>query len=408
WLVGTALIHSLAVTEKRGGFKAWTVLLAIVAFSLSLLGTFLVRSGVLSSVHAFATDPRRGLFILAFLVIVVGASLLLYAWRASQVGLGQRFGALSKEAMLLGNNMLLAAACGAVLLGTLYPLFLDALGLGKISVGAPYFDQVFSLLMAPLVFLLGVGPLTRWKSDSLPSLGRRLRWAALVTLLAAGLTAWLAGRFSLASLGGYAMVWWITASVAADLAHRVAPAWQLGGPAGRLARCGTALRQIGRAGAGMMLAHLGVAAFILGVTVVRTHEVERDVKMRPGDTVTVSGHVFELRRISDLAGPNYDAIRGEVQVSRSGEVVALMAPEKRVYRVQTNPMTEAAIDSNLARDLYVALGEALPDGSWTLRIYHKPLVLWIWLGCLIMAAGGALAASDRRYRTPRKAEGAAA
>jgi cytochrome c-type biogenesis protein CcmF len=398
WLVGTALIHSLAVTEKRGGFKAWTVLLAIVAFSLSLLGTFLVRSGVLSSVHAFATDPRRGLFILGFLVVVVGGSLLLYAWRASQVGLGQRFAALSKESMLLANNMLLASACGAVLLGTLYPLFLDAMGMGKISVGPPYFDQVFIWLMAPLVFLMGVGPLTRWKGDELPSLARRLRWAAGVTVLAAALTGWLAGKVSVGSLLGYAMAYWIIASIATDLAHWLAPARARG--SSLLA----SLSQLGRAQAGMMLAHLGVAAFILGVTVVKTHDVERDVKMFPGDTTEINGYVFQLKSLQTVEGPNYSAMQGLVTVTRGDKLVTTMTPEKRIYRIQQNPMTEAAIDTNLARDLYVSLGEALPDGAWTLRVQHKPMVIWIWLGCLIMAAGGGLAASDRRYRNAKRGE----
>ena len=401
WLLGTALIHSLAVTEKRGSFKAWTVLLAIMAFALSLLGTFLVRSGVLSSVHAFATDPRRGLFILGFLVVVVGASLLLYAWRASNVGLGQRFGAVSKESMLLANNMLFATACAAVLLGTLYPLFLDALGMGKISVGPPYFDQVFTWLMAPMIFLLGVGPMARWKGDAVPSLGRRLRWAAAIAVITTAATALLAGRASVGSVGGYLMAYWIIAGVATDLAERLVPAAR----AGRLMG---ALRQIGRAQGGMMIAHLGVAAFILGVTVVKTHETERDVKMQPGDVTEVGGYEFKLTSLAEVPGPNFRAMEGRIEVSRGGQVVAHLSPQKRVYRIQTNPMTEAAIDTNLARDLYVSMGEELPDGAWTLRVHHKPMVLWIWLGCLIMAAGGALAASDRRYRIARKTKGSRA
>ncbi|MBK7615367.1 MAG: heme lyase CcmF/NrfE family subunit [Burkholderiales bacterium] len=396
WLVGTALVHSLAVTEKRGGFKAWTVLLAIMAFSLSLLGTFLVRSGVLSSVHAFATDPRRGLFILAFLVIVVGSSLLLYAWRASQVGLGQRFGLVSKETMLLANNMLLAAACGAVLLGTLYPLFLDAMGMGKISVGPPYFDVVFTALMAPLVFLTAVGPLTRWKGDEVPAMAKRLRVAGVVTVLAAGLTVLIAGRASFGSVLGYLMAYWIIAGVTTDLFARVAPAAKQG-------RLWTGVRQLGRAQIGMMLAHLGVAAFILGVTVVRTHETERDVKMVPGDTTEVGGYVFKLTALRDAEGPNYRMKRGFVEITRDGKLIATLTPEKRVYKVQQNPMTEAAIDTNLARDLYVSMGEELPDGAWTLRVQYKPMVVWIWLGCFIMSFGGGLAASDKRYRVAKRA-----
>ena len=343
-------------------------------------------------------------FILAFLVVVIGSSLLLYAWRASQVGLGQRFAALSKESLLLANNMLLASACGAVLLGTLYPLVPRRHETwARSPLARPYFDQVFSLLMAPLVFLMGVGPLTRWKRDELPSLGRRLRWAAAVTLVVTGLTGWWAGRVSLGALAGYAMAYWIVAGVLTDIAGRLAPAWRQQGAAARLRAGASALQQIGRAPAGMLLAHLGVAAFILGVTVVRTHESERDVKMFPGDTTEVAGYVFRLVTVAQVDGPNYSAMQGQIAVSRDGHSVALMQPEKRVYRVQTNPMTEAAIESNLSRDLYVALGEQLPDGAWTLRVHHKPLVLWIWLGCLIMAAGGLLAASDRRYRRPTPA-----
>jgi cytochrome c-type biogenesis protein CcmF len=385
WLVGTALMHSLAVSEKRGSFKAWTVLLAILAFSLSLLGTFLVRSGVLSSVHAFATDPRRGLFILAFLAVAVGASLTLYAVRASSVGLGQRFAALSKETVLLLNNVLLLTATGAVLLGTMYPLFLDALGLGKISVGPPYFDTVFRWLMAPLIVLLGAGPLARWKGDEWPSLGKRLRWAALATVLVPALAAVLAGRASAWSIAGYALATWIAAGVLTD-----AWAWR------------RQQRQIGRALTGMWLAHLGVAMFIAGVTGVRTHEQELDVRMAPGEVAELRGYQFRFDGAQRADGPNYAAMQGRVVVTRNGEPVAELRPEKRVYRVQRNPMTEAAIHSNLARDLYVSLGEPQEGGSWTLRLQVKPLIAWIWLGCLVMAVGGAVAASDRRYRAARR------
>jgi cytochrome c-type biogenesis protein CcmF len=391
WLVGTALIHSLAVSEKRGSFKAWTVLLAILAFSLSLLGTFLVRSGVLSSVHAFASDPRRGLFILAFLVVVVGASLTLYAWRASAVGLGQRFGLVSKETALLANNVLLICATGAVLLGTMYPLFLDALGLGKISVGPPYFDTVFRWLMAPLLVLVGAGPLARWRGDELPALGKRLRWAAVAAVLVPTLVATLAGRASPWSVAGYALGAWVAGGVLVDAAG-----WRRN------------WRQLTRAQLGMWLAHLGVAAFIVGVTTVRTYEAESDVKMRAGDTTEVAGYRFRLLGVGDLTGPNYAGAQARVEVTRDGAPVTTLTPEKRVYRVQRNPMTEASIDSNLARDLYVSLGDPQDDGSWTLRVQHKPMILWIWLGCVIMAGGGGLAASDRRYRRRTEAEGSTA
>jgi cytochrome c-type biogenesis protein CcmF len=397
WLAGTALIHSLAVTEKRGSFKGWTVLLAVLAFSLSLMGTFLVRSGVLSSVHAFATDPRRGLFILAFLVLVIGSSLLLFAWRVPKVGLGQRFGLLSRESLLLANNMLLAVACAAILLGTLYPLFLDALGLGKISVGPPYFDKVFGLLMAPLVLVMGIGPLTRWKQDEPAPLARRLRWAVPSALAAAVLVGALAGRISLATTGGLAMAFWIVASLAVDLKQRV---WPTGGSVGQIA--GRA-RRLPRATVGMMVAHLGVAAFAFGVAMVKTYETERDVKMGPGDTTEIAGYRFRMISVRDVQGPNYIAAQGLMEVSREGRAIATLRPEKRIYRVQQNPMTEAAVDSNPLRDLYVSMGERLPSGDWVVRVQYKPFIVWIWGGCLLMMLGGGIAATDRRYRSARVA-----
>ena len=397
WLIGTALIHSLAVTEKRGSFKAWTVLLAISAFSLSLLGTFLVRSGVLSSVHAFATDPKRGLFILAFLVVVIGASLLLYAWRAPSVGLGQRFGLLSKESMLLVNNMLLVVACGGVLLGTLYPLFLDALGLGKISVGPPYFDTVFVLMMAPLLLLMGVGPLMRWKHDEASSLARRLRWAFVVALLAALATGWAAGHIAPATTGGLLLAYWIVASIGVDLVERLRPhaAQAKGQGASVIGRA----RMLPRAMVGMLVAHLGVAMFAFGVSMVRTYGTERDVKMGPDASTEVAGFRFKMVSIQQIAGVNYNAMQGLIEVSKGGTVLATLQPEKRIYRVQTNPMTEAAVDSNLLRDLYISMGEQLPGGEWIVRVQHKPFIAWIWIGCLVMMLGGGLAASDRRYRS---------
>ena len=399
WLCGTALIHSLAVTEKRGAFKSWTVLLALLSFALSLLGTFIVRSGVLSSVHSFASDPRRGLFILVFLAVVVGGSLALYAWRAPKVGLGARFGLLSKESLLLGNNVILVVAAASVLLGTLYPLLLDALGLGKISVGPPYFDTVFVPLMAPLAFLLGIGPMARWKQADLPTLARRLRWAALVTLLAALGTGWLAGGLTITAALGVLMAWWIVSATGADLWDRLHPAgsgWRgLGGRA----------RRLPRAMVGMWLAHLGVAVFAFGVSMVKTLEVERDLKMATGDTTVVAGHTFTFRGVQPVRGPNYEAMQGLVEVTRRpGDTPLQLRPEKRVYRVQRNPMTEAAIDTGFTRDLYVSLGEALPDGAWTVRVYVKPFVDWIWGGCVIMALGGALAATDRRLRGRRRDE----
>jgi cytochrome c-type biogenesis protein CcmF len=396
WLVGTALIHSLAVTEKRGAFKSWTVLLAILAFSLSLLGTFLVRSGVLSSVHAFATDPRRGLFILAFLTVVIGASLALYAWRAPKVGLGARFALVSRETLLLANNVLLVVACAAVLLGTLYPLLLDALGMGKISVGPPYFDTIFVPLMAPLVVLMGIGPLARWKQTELPDLARRLRWAAGAAVVATLLTAWIQGHMSALAALGLLLAFWVVASVATDLWEHLRPRGGVHTPFMHR------LRQYPRATAGMSLAHLGIAVFIFGVTMVRTYEVERDVKMEVGDTTEVGGYTFTFRGVRDAQGPNYQAAKGLVTVTRNDREVAQMQPEKRIYRVQQNPMTEAAIDAGVVRDLYVSLGQPAQGSAWVVRVYYKPFVSWIWSGCVFMALGGLLAASDRRYRSVRR------
>ncbi|HMI39455.1 MAG TPA: heme lyase CcmF/NrfE family subunit [Nitrospiraceae bacterium] len=390
WLAGTALIHSLAVTDKRGGFKAWSVLLAILAFSLSLLGTFLVRSGVLTSVHAFATDPKRGLFILVFLAVVIGGSLILYAWRAPRVGLGGGFSIISREGMLLANNVLLVAALGSVLLGTLYPLFLDALDLGKISVGPPYFDTVFVPLMTPAIFLMGIGPLAQWKKTSLPELATRLRWAFAVSVATALALPFVLGHWTpLVSLGLLLAIWIVT-TAAVDLRERLAHA-DGSSLLGRLAA-------MPRSYWGMVLAHCGVALFIVGVTMVKGFEVEQDLRMNVGQTATIGGYTFRFDGTQQYKGPNYIAARGTFRVSQDGRDVTVMYPEKRRYNVQNQTMTEAAISPGFARDLYVSLGEPLDDGAWSVRLYHKPFVDWIWGGCLIMALGGLLAISDRRYR----------
>ncbi len=390
WLVGTALIHSLAVTEKRGAFRSWTVLLAILAFSLSLLGTFLVRSGVLTSVHAFATDPARGVFILAFLTFVIGGSLALFAARAHRVGGGGGFDPVSRETMLLGNNVLLLAAAGSVLLGTLYPLALDVLGLGKISVGPPYFDSVFVPLMTPLVFLMGLGPLARWKQASPPELWARLKWALAIAIATALLLPAIAGKWSPFTSLGFGLAAWIAAATVAGVRERIRNA-----QGGWLSRLG----EQPRAWWGMTLAHLGVAVFVTGVTVVKSYEIERDVRVAPGDAVTVGGYAFRFMGVSEAPGPNYRAVRGMVEVSRDGRLVRTLYPEKRVYLAQSQmPTTEAAIATGILGDLYVSLGEPVGEGAWTMRVYHKPFVTWIWGGCLLMALGGFCALSDRRYR----------
>jgi cytochrome c-type biogenesis protein CcmF len=395
WLVGTALIHSLAVTEKRGSFRSWTVLLAIFAFALSLLGTFLVRSGVLTSVHAFATDPKRGIFILAFFTLVVGGSLLLFAWRTARIGLGGSFDPVSRESLLLTNNVVLVAAAGSVLLGTLYPLFMDALDLGKISVGPPYFEAVFVPLMAPALFLMGVGPLARWKKASVPELAARLRWALVVSVVSGLTLPFAAGHWSAMVAFGLAMAAWIIASGATNLLERVNNA---NGGADVWRR----LVNTPRAYYGMMLAHLGVAVFVIGVTMVKGYESEKDLRMAVGDSVELGGYVFRLESVNDAPGPNYIAARAKMVVTRMGSQVATMYPEKRLYTVQNSPMTEAAISPGLTRDLYVSLGDALDGSTWLVRVHIKPFIDWIWVGCLVMALGGLLAVTDRRYRISRR------
>ena len=395
WLVGTALIHSLAVTEKRGAFRSWTVLLAIVAFSLSLIGTFLVRSGVLTSVHAFATDPKRGVFILLFLAMVIGGSLALFAWRAPRVGLGAGFAAVSRESMLLANNVLLTVAMAAVLLGTLYPLFLDALNAGKISVGPPYFDAVFYPLMAPAVFLMAIGPMASWKRAALPGLWTRLRWALAVSVAAALILPVVLGKFSAMIAFGLWLGLWVLAASVTLVAQRLRSSLQ--------ATWRARLAAQSMSWWGMVLAHIGVAVFIFGVTLVKGYEKELDLRMAPGDRVTLGGHEFVFKGTTEVPGPNYVAVQGEFDVRPAGGGSSrTMHPEKRLYNASGTTMTEAAIDTGFLRDLYVSLGEPVENGAWGVRVYYKPFVDWIWGGCLLMALGGLFALSDRRYR-PRSA-----
>ncbi|AEI79744.1 periplasmic heme lyase subunit [Cupriavidus necator N-1] len=394
WLAGTALMHSLAVTEKRGALRAWTVLLAIFTFSLSLLGTFLVRSGVLTSVHAFAVDPKRGIFILALLGLVTGLALALYAWRAPRLARRVAFAAVSRESMLLANNVLLAVAAATVLLGTLYPLLVDVLGLGKISVGPAYFEQVFVPLMAPAGALMGAAPLARWRHGSLPDMARRLRWGAVASAaIGLGLLLVLRNASALSGLGLLLAAWCVLSAVT-SLAARLRQ--QQGR---RLA----ALRQFTPSYWGMLLAHAGVGVFIAGVTLVSGQESLRELPMRAGESVSVGGYDFRFAGVTQGGGPNYDALRGTLVAARDGKRVALLHPERRIYRSQDMPTTEAAIDSGVARDLYVALGENVDGSAWAVRIHVKPFVDWIWAGCVLMALGGLLAVCDKRYRLRRRA-----
>ena len=397
WLVGTALIHSLAVTEKRGGFKSWTVLLAISAFSLSLVGTFLVRSGVLTSVHAFATDPKRGVFILAFLLFVIGGSLLLYAVRAKEVGVGGKFDVVSRESLLLSNNVLLTVAAASVFLGTLYPLIVDAFGGAKLSVGPPYFNLVFVPLMAPAMFLMGIGPLARWKKASLPDLVTRLRWAFVISVLSAVTLPFVLGGWKwLVSLGLLLAIWIVT-TILVNLWERVR------GTSGQLSTF-QKLRTQSRSYYGMQVAHLGVAVFIVGVTLVTGYQTEQDVRMAPGDVVRAGSYEFKFNGVTNVTGPNYVAGRAEVIISHNGKELEKMYPEKRNYNASGNVMTETAIDSGIFRHLYVSLGEPVGGGAWSVRVYYKPFVGWIWGGAILMALGGVLAVSDRRYALAARKE----
>ncbi|MEA3587569.1 heme lyase CcmF/NrfE family subunit [Pseudidiomarina sp. 1APP75-27a] len=397
WLVGTALIHSLAVTEKRGAFKSWTVLLAISAFSLSLLGTFLVRSGVIVSVHAFATDPARGLFILGLLGVVIGGSLLLFALRGGVVNSHTKYEAVSREVMLLGNNILLMAATLVVLLGTLLPLVHKELGLGSISIGVPFFNQMFTWLIVPFVALMGLGPLFRWRRQDLQPLRNSL---ALALALALGLgyllPAVLAEQVQAMAVLGLVMAFWITLTLVTELKLRIKQRNQ--GLAG--------LTKLGRSHWGMVLGHLGFAVALIGIGAVSQYEIERDVRLAPGDSVMVQGYRFQFDELSQRRGPNYLTDYAEFSVYSGERKITELVTEKRFYTVQKMSMTEVGLDAGFTRDLYVALGEPLDNSdAWAVRIYVKPFIRWIWLGALLMALGGLLAITDKRYRAFRKAGG---
>ncbi|MEE2762432.1 MAG: heme lyase CcmF/NrfE family subunit [Pseudomonadota bacterium] len=388
WLSGTALMHSLAVTEKRGVFKSWTVLLAIVTFSLSLLGTFLVRSGVLTSVHAFASDPERGVFLLGLLAITVIASLTLYAVRAPVVHVRARYGTLSREIFLLLNNVLLVSATVLVAVGTLYPLVLDYLEMGKLSIGEPFFNLTFSPLAVATGLLLGAGIFSRWKKTDGGWLGRKLLWPLAVSLV--GTAAILVGY------GGFSP--WAFVGVFAALWVTVATLWDLWDKSssrkGRL----HGLKRQSRSYYGMVLGHLGLAITMAGATIVSNYGIERDVRMEPGDVASVGDYQFAFREIGERQGANFTAQYGRFDVIRDGEIIAELYPEKRQYPVGMSVMTEADIDAGLFRDIFVAIGERITDNAWAIRLQYKPLVRWLWLGSVFMAAGGFLAIADRRYR----------
>jgi cytochrome c-type biogenesis protein CcmF len=391
WLVGTALIHSLAATDKRGTFKNWTVLLSITVFALSLLGTFLVRSGVLTSVHAFANDPARGIFILCFLGLVIGGSLTLYAWRAPGIVTENNFQPLSRETFLLINSTLLVVVMASILLGTLYPLVIDALDLGKLSVGAPYFNFIFVPFMSLLVIVLGLGQLTRWQSDTVERLWQHLRYAFFASVIFAILIMiMLAGKQgqTLKAGLGICLAVWVLMSILVTVRARL--------------RSGTnfltGLSNLPRAFKGMCLAHLGLAVTIIGITLSSLYSNEVHKRMMPGDQVELSGYIFQFTSLHDIDGPNYQATEAVINVFRNKKPVADLRTQKRIYTARNMPMTEAGIDPGFTRDLYVSLGEPLGKNEWSIRLYYKPFVRWIWLGAILMALGGILAISDARYR----------
>ena len=393
WLIGTALIHSLAVTEKRGVLKSWTVLLAILAFALSLLGTFLVRSGVLVSVHAFATDPARGTFILVFLGAVLGGALTLYAIRAHKLVSEAEVQLFSREGLLLLNNVFLVAAGAAVLLGTLYPLIADALGLGKVSVGPPYFNAVFLPLMSPLAVLVGISALVGWKRAKFADVLARIRWVAIVAIVAGGLLPFvLEGSWNWLAIVGSVFAVWVLAGSMLDVLHR------LRSKRDRIA----ALRSIPAGSWGMTLAHLGLGVWVLGVTFTSLFSVEKDVRLAPGQTTDIGGYDFTFQGVEPVNGSNYKSDTGRVLVEKNGRQIALLTPEKRLYPSQRSVMTEAAVDHNPRRDLYVALGEPIGERDWALRFYYKPMMRLVWFGGVLMFFGGIIAAGDRRYRLERK------
>ncbi|WP_430456016.1 heme lyase CcmF/NrfE family subunit [Rheinheimera sp.] len=388
WLVGTALIHSLAVTEKRGTFKSWTVLLAIAAFSLSLLGAFLVRSGVLVSVHAFATDPSRGLFLLFFLLVVVGGSLLLYGVRMHAVRSQARYQLFSREVLLWGNNIFLLTATLVVFLGTLYPLFHKELGLGSISIGEPFFNSIFQYLAIPFALLLGLGPWVRWKQQQWQPLLKPLSMVLVAALvLAVGVLSLYQTPSANLALLGLILGAWVAVSTVGEIQQK---AVQLGGVPG--------LFKLQASHWGMVLGHLGFAMLVVGIAMTKTFSVEKDVRMKIGDSVELNGYTFLLSDVYALNGPNYGGQAAELEVFAHGEKLTHLHAEKRFYPVTRSVMTEAAVDARLSRDLYVALGEELSGPSWALRVYVKPYVRWIWLGAILMALGGLVSLGDKRYR----------
>ena len=387
WLVGTALLHSVIVTEKRGAFRNWTVLLSIFAFSLSLLGTFIVRSGVLTSVHSFASDPSRGMFILLLLGLAIGGSLALFAFRASDMKSPARFELKSKETMLLICNVLLTVAAGTVLLGTLYPLLIDALNMGKISVGPPYFNAVFVPIVLVLFMFMGIGPIIRWKRSKAGAIKKQVMIPAIVSLIAGVVAPFIAGgEFNIWVACGVGAAIWVTLMT-------LRAGFNIVKYQGKFD-----FSRMGRSQLGMILAHLGIAVSIIGATMVSNYSIEKSVRMGPGVTQELAGYSFTYLATKNVAGPNYTAKQGQIEVSKDGEFISLLKPDRRQYNVRTMDMTEAGIDWGLFRDLYVTMGDPISATEYAVRLNYKPFVRWIWFGSIFMMIGGIFAASDKRYR----------
>ena len=393
WLVGTALVHSLIVTEKRGAFRNWTVLLSIFAFSLSLLGTFIVRSGVLTSVHSFAADPSRGLFILLLLGIAIGGSLTLFAFRASEMSSPARFELKSKETLLLICNVLLTVAAGTVLLGTLYPLLIDALGMSKISVGPPYFNAVFVPIVLVLFGFMGIGPIIRWKKSKEGEIKRQLLVPAIISLIIGVVTPFIAGgEFNAWVMCGVGATAWIMLSTLRAAYNMVSNK-----------DGGISLQKMGRSQLGMLLAHFGIAVSVLGATMVSNYSIEKSVRMGPGISQELAGYTFKYLETKNVVGPNYTAKQGQIEVYKDDELITLLKPDRRQYNVRTMDMTEAGIDWGLFRDLYVTMGDPISLTEFAVRLNYKPFVRWLWFGSIFMMIGGFLAASDKRYRVKKVA-----
>ncbi|MGQ4880690.1 heme lyase CcmF/NrfE family subunit [Billgrantia sp. LNSP4103-1] len=395
WLTATALMHSLAVTEKRGGFKVWTLMLAIITFALTVLGAFIVRSGVITSVHAFATDPERGVFLLGMLTLTLLGSLTLYAWRAPRVGLGGAFAWYSRESLLLANNVLLTVACAAVFIGTLYPLALDAFGLGKISVGPPYFDAVFAPLMLPLLLLVGLAPAVTWKLANPGETFRQLRWALAVSVVAGGVWPLALGAWHPMTSLALMLAIWIVLTALLDIHKRMGSARQ---------PLRARLRKVTRPSfLGMHLAHMGLALVVVAIAMVNTYEVERDVRLAPGQSASAADFDFTLLRMERVQGPNWEADQAVVEVTKEGRSVAVLQPQRRYYQTHAQmPMNQASLHRAATRDVYVSLGERLEGDAWSFRLYYKPYMLWMWFGAILLALGGLLAAADKRYRLARQ------